>query len=259
MKKILAIILWLIIAHTNAATLTCTGFAADHLTSRHPQFGTELTFATMHELEFMHIYSNHVHVSMPLHASHALAGMWIRLSVSDPDLTHFIDYAKTQIVPGQTQYTLSANTGASPDYYILSLYIAGTIENRVPTPTSTTDIKISHTLTGGIYDHTQNETLILHSVEENTDVVLIPSVIDLGSLSVGNNIFDIPVEYQTNTNSIGMEFTSNTTDGASFTVNGEIAQSGTLYKPPFSLGMYVYSIAKPGTYTSNVTATWTCP
>ena len=251
--------LWFIATHINAATLTCTGFIADSLSSRHPQFGTELIFATMHELETMHAYINRVHVSMPLHASHALAGMWIRLGVSDPGLAHFTVYAEAQVVSGQMQYTLAATTNARPEYNILSLYFTGNLQHLVPTPTLSSDIKVTHDITGGIYDHIQAETLLLHSVQEDTDAISIPDAVDLGLLNHGHNQFDDLMQYSKNTNSIGMKFTSNTTKDASFTVNNEVAQSGTVYKPPFNLGMFVESGAKPGTYTSNVNATWTCP
>lgn len=259
MNRVFFIAFLFLAAQIHASTLTCSAFVANNLTSRHSQFGTDLTFATMHELESMHAYTNLVSVSMPVQASEALAGMWLRLSVSDPELRDFIDYAKVQIVSGQTQYTLSATTEADSKQYILSLHFAGNLNNHVLLPTSSTDIKVSHSIKGGIYDHTQVETLTLDSIEKNTDVINIPTTIELGSLLSGNNMSDITIDYELNTNSIGLQFRhEGTTYGSRLTVNNAQTLPTEIYFPPFNFGLYLYSDV-PGVYSALINATWTCP
>ncbi|MFA1017594.1 hypothetical protein AB8780_08025 [Enterobacter sp. SAT-E-asb] len=99
----------------------------------------------------------------------------------------------------------------------------------------------------------------IESDSKTTDSISFPEQIDVGMLSFGQNTSDDSIQYSVNTNEIPVNFTTNNSQGSSFTVNGMIAQNGQTYAPPFHLGIYLHPDAAPGTHTSIVNATWTCP
>lgn len=93
-----------------------------------------------------------------------------------------------------------------------------------------------------------------------TDSIEIPDKIDLGTLSVGYNTSPNPVDYQVNTNSIGLYFTQTPISGTGhrIAINGNMTTASQRYFPPFHFGLYL-SQDNPGIYTSSVNASWTCP
>ena len=104
-----------------------------------------------------------------------------------------------------------------------------------------------------------NSNLSIISTWKDTDAISFPDKINLGPLIAGKNNNENLVDYRLNSNNIGITFSVNTTEGASFTVNDKLSESGVLYTPPLRLGMFVSPNAPPGTYTSTVNARWTCP
>ena len=103
--------------------------------------------------------------------------------------------------------------------------------------------------------------LNLSSALKTTDSINFPSIINIENLRVGTNNSETSIDYSINTNSIPIFFANSTTPNSAQLMlnNSTPVLSIKGYTPPFRFGMQVLPNAQPGTYTSTVNATWTCP
>lgn len=99
--------------------------------------------------------------------------------------------------------------------------------------------------------------LQLISEERITDSVKFPDTVDLGKLQIGQNNYEQQIEYTNNTNNVPIKFNFTNTTNSEFMVDERIPfRSQT---PPFLIGLNIKEGAQPGTYSSIVNPTWTCP
>ena len=107
---------------------------------------------------------------------------------------------------------------------------------------------------------TTTNTEFIRNGTYTTDSIDIPDNIDLGTLSVGYNTSPNPVDYQVNTNSIGLYFTQTPISGTGhrIAINDMMTTASQRYRPPFRFGLYLTQ-DNPGIYSTSVNARWTCP
>ncbi|MBA7843249.1 hypothetical protein HV213_23775 [Klebsiella sp. RHBSTW-00484] len=285
MKKILALAL-LIVNNTEATTLRCE----QNIAHSYADMNIGLPIATSGGANIMYgtviatIQKGSAFLKFPRTASATLTLPTLaESSILEANYLHFCHHSGVSnpyiitcvqgpLITGSAR-TITATfpitnstSGVMTGYLVLSttpgIPIMGVHINRRPAssiqPVVTTNVTLLDA-SGKSLSATQDSHFSIITTPKTTDSITIPTTIDLGTLQVGVNVVDTPVVTEINTNSLGLKFTSTTTAGASFSVNGKIAQAGTVYKPPFKLGMNLEPTARPGTYTSKVTATWTCP
>jgi hypothetical protein len=200
----------------------------------------------------------------------ALRGNRFRLYASNNRLTYlYLISESMEIVPGIETYYLNMKGDFSyPINPELSfIFVTLTDYNGFQHRLNPVKMSMPFTSGSGSFEFTKvdgNTEIIdveigIESDSTITDSISFPDQIDIGTLSFGQNTSDDPIQYSVNTNEIPINLTTNNSQGSSLIVNGMIAQNGEAYALPLNLGIYLHPDAKPGTHTSTVNATWTCP
>ncbi|MDO2449592.1 hypothetical protein [Enterobacter vonholyi] len=134
--------------------------------------------------------------------------------------------------------------------------------NEVPTPHDSIGSATNFVLTSN-YDGTVingSSKFGMEATMKATDNIFIPDEILLGTLNTGNNSSDIPLEYRLNTNNVPIYFKEiSASPNSKMSVEGKSLQEHMPYNPPIRVGLSLLETAQPGTYTSIINATWTCP
>lgn len=266
----------LIVATTDASAvyLTCSAHKAAFAIGTYDQnrsLLSEITTPPAIPAENVSTINYSINFAVPSDVN-ALAGKLVRLCRTSANVTRCNNLKTIQADVNPISGTTSADIGTTGNIWRLYIVEPG---SSMSAPTGNIPVQpvvVSGNITyasvsmrlmnpsgGLVAESASSDRLMLQAPSEYTDSIDFPPLTDLGTLSPGNNMSTTPIVSNLDTNSIGVKFSATTTEGASFTINGDTIHPDTLYKPPFNVGMYVSQTAQPGTYTSTVNATWTCP
>ncbi|MCW5001474.1 hypothetical protein M7963_08075 [Enterobacter roggenkampii] len=271
--KILASIL--LLNNVEAATLSCADYYANSVNGISANSSNAVTvgeYKRKGTIADRHINSAKATLILTNQQSHVLDGAWIVIAHQLCEQCYSNYYPVAQIKKNTTTYNSVKFEFPGTGYTsITRLLLSGASDAE-------TSVKLDKTIPLHVdtvpfieFILTDKRTLgsdVVISVEPlnvsfqrdllTTDVITFPDTINLGNIHSGLNTSDSLIKYEVNTNSLGIKFSENTTNGASLTVNDVSLIPNTTYKPPLKFGLNVYSDT-PGIYTSSVSASWTCP
>ncbi|HGN8724087.1 TPA: hypothetical protein ACK1ZH_003616 [Enterobacter bugandensis] len=273
-NKLLAIALLITTSEASAISLTCSAYRAALAIGTYDKnrsLLSEVSTPAALSAENVSTINFTINFAAPKDVN-ALAGKMIRICQTITNITRCSNI-KT-ITPDVNPISGTSSVSIGTSSVIWHLYIVEPNASMSP-PTgdisvqpivvssnisyASVSMRLLNSKGGLVAESASSDRLMLQAKSEYTDSIDFPLITDLGTLSPGNNMSTTPIVSDLDTNSIGVKFSATTTEGASFTINGDTIHPDTLYKPPFNLGMYVSPTAQPGTYTSTVNATWTCP
>lgn len=278
-KKML-ILICIMTQHVNAATLKCENYKAYRISSAYVSSGIdalsnmELTGIVIGtpKIKNFHVTITYSDTSV----GKALAGNFIHI------YPHLAGVQSAPIITGEKLTGLSGQTISIPCTSSVSNGCAmknhnwapivsanassvssASINSNITVPAYRNAISTTFKITSNniqVSDQTVNTSadLLGKSIEE--DSLTIPDSIDLGSLTAGENKnAGAMIDYTNNKNNLNIRLSPSYEASALLTVNAEQVHSAAVFKPPFTLGLYVMPSAQPGTKSVNVIASWTCP